>query len=175
MQLHVIWDFYAKFYKLLNIYITTYLHSLLCPSTVQGAACPSGRSQVITLGGSSRLVWCVHNSYWLLVSIQDLSLFISKNVKMSSSAGCYRNDCRAKARKSCVACKAKAIESCVVCKAKAKESCVACKAKARESCVVCKAKASLMFVNIFVYFVFLKFNVLKELSLNHIVVLPFII
>lgn len=105
---------------------------------------------------------------------------------MSSSVGCYRNDCRAKARKSCVACKAKAIESCVVCKAKAKESCVACKAKAkesyvawkakaRESCVVCKAKASLMFVNIIVYFVFLKFNVLKELSLNHIVVLPFII
>lgn len=80
MQLHVIWDFYAKFYKLLNIYITTYLHSLLCPSTVQGAACPSGRSQVITLGGSSRLVCCVHNSYWLLVSIKDLSLFISKNV-----------------------------------------------------------------------------------------------
>lgn len=94
---------------------------------------------------------------------------------MSSSAGYYRNDCRAKARKSCVACKAKAIESCVVCKAKAKESCVACKANARESCIVCKAKASLMFVNIIVYFVFLKFNVLKELSLNHIVVLPFII
>lgn len=141
---------------------TTYLHSLLCPSTVQGAACPSGRSQVITLGGSSRLVWCVHNSYWLLVSIQDLSLFISKNVKMSSSAGCYRNDCRAKARKSCV-----------VCKAKAKESCVACKANARELCVVCKAKASLMFVNIIVYFVFSKVQCFQRvISLNHIVVLP---